>query len=158
TSTSEAISSPTRCGSSSVPLTAACSSSKRLTRSSVSGSRSANSSSTASVKSGTDSNAARDCASISSYPSFCSSPTQKGYLCGFEQPRCDDAPAPLRLDSAARGEAQLAAALGRQSENLGDSFAQRVCVAGRERQVHPRLLGDPRGDLGKSRVRGYERQ
>src|SRR6476619_6362258 len=79
-SISDAISSPTRCGSSSVPRAASWSSSKRLTRPSVSGSISANSSSTATVKSGTASNAARDCANISSYPSRCSSPTSKAYL------------------------------------------------------------------------------
>ena len=51
TSTSEAISSPTRCSSSGRPAAAAFSSSKRLTSESVSGSSSANSSSTARVRS-----------------------------------------------------------------------------------------------------------
>ncbi len=59
TSASEAISSPTRCGSTSEPLASACSCSKRSTSDSVSGSRRANSSSTASVKSVPDSNASR---------------------------------------------------------------------------------------------------
>ena len=58
TSTSDAISSPTRCGSSSVPRAACWTSSKRLTSSRVPGSRSANSSSTATVKSGPSSKAA----------------------------------------------------------------------------------------------------
>ena len=51
TSTSDAISSPTRCSSSALPFAAACTSSKRFVSSSVSGSRIANSSSTATVKS-----------------------------------------------------------------------------------------------------------
>src|SRR5205823_4813260 len=92
TSISEAISSPTRCGSSSLPLAASWSSSKRLTRPSVSGSTSANSSSTATVKSGTASNSVRDRASISSYPSRCSSPTREAYLpsrTGAMQPLAD---------------------------------------------------------------------
>ena len=54
-STSEAISSPTRFGSSTVPCAAACTSSNRLTSPSVAGSSNANSSSTATVKSVPDS-------------------------------------------------------------------------------------------------------
>jgi hypothetical protein len=59
TSTSEAISSPARCGSSGVPCAAALTSSKRLTRPRVTGSSSANSSSTATLKSSPSSKASR---------------------------------------------------------------------------------------------------
>ena len=71
---SEAISSPTRCGSSSVPAAAAWSSSKRFVSSSVSGSRSASSSSTATVKSVADSNPSRANAICSAGLRRCSSP------------------------------------------------------------------------------------
>ena len=103
TSTSEAISSPTRCGSRSVPFAAACTSSKRLTRPSVDGSSSSNSSSTATVKSGTVSNEARDVASSSSYPTFCSSPTTKRVVARFSS-RATTRPAPVPLHGAPGGE------------------------------------------------------
>src|SRR5579862_2695864 len=74
TSASDAISSPTRSGSSSVPRAAAWSSSKRFTSRSVSGSRSANSSSTATVKSAPTSNPSRAAASCSCAERRCSSP------------------------------------------------------------------------------------
>src|SRR5215831_14084709 len=86
-SASDAISSPTRCSSSSEPFAAALSSSKRLTSESVSGSSRANSSSTATVKSVPVSNASRADASCSSAESRCSSPMEgAGYRCPVRPP------------------------------------------------------------------------
>ena len=67
TSTSEAISSPTRFGSSEVPCAAAWTSSKRLTRSRLPGSRRANSSSTETVKSSAASKRSRASSSSRSW-------------------------------------------------------------------------------------------
>src|SRR3954453_16207990 len=77
TSTSDAISSPTRCGSTSVPRAAACTSSKRVTSSRDAGSRMANSSSIASVKSCNSSKDLREDSSSSSYQTVCSSPMRR---------------------------------------------------------------------------------
>ena len=73
----EAMSSPTRCPSSSVPCAAAKSSSKRPTISRVRGSRMANSSSTATVKSRASSNCSRARRSCSSELSRWASPTAR---------------------------------------------------------------------------------
>src|SRR5262249_42618389 len=100
TSISDAISSPTRCSSSSVPAAASFSSSKRFVSSSVSGSRSANSSSTATVRSSAFSKASRANAICSSGARRCASPTRLSYLKGREQPFGDALPAPP-LDSSA---------------------------------------------------------
>src|SRR3989441_2620262 len=165
TSISDAISSPTRCGSSSVPRPASWSSSKRLTRPSVSGSRRANSSSTATVKSGTASNAARDRVSISSYPIRCSSPTGKAYLCARrvdQEGGGDNLPAPAPFHRAAGGETELTPALGGQCEDRRETLAQGRGVARGEREergrLRPDLLADAGRHLGKAGVRRDDRQ
>src|SRR5437764_5165365 len=183
TSTSEAISSPTMCGSRSVPCAASRTSSKRLTSSSVAGSSSANSSSTATVKSGTASNAAREVARSSSYPTFCSSPTTKRLVGrpgkagptsygrhrkrrlsseGLEQALGHGGPAPLALDRAAGGGAEGPPLDVRQGEELAQPVAKRVRVAGREgREVRQlgRILGaHARRDLGEPGVRRDHRR
>src|SRR5581483_7036170 len=164
TSTSEAISSPTMCGSSSVPCAAACTSSKRLTRPSVAGSRSANSSSTATVKSGTVSNAARDAARSSSYPTFCSSPTTKR-LVGrkrLQQELGDAAPAPLPLTRPPCREAEDAPLLRRQRQELAQALTQRRRVPVRKRRQvleAGRILGsDTGGDLGEAGMLRHHRR
>src|SRR5436305_2236978 len=133
TSTSDAISSPTRCGSRSVPFAAVWTSSNRLTSSSVAGSRSANSSSTATVKSGTASNAAREVARSSSYPTFCSPPTTKRLVVErLQQLPGDRGPAPLPLDRAAGGGSESPPLRVREREELPQPLAERVRVTGRE--------------------------
>src|SRR4029077_16352572 len=136
TSISEAISSPTRCGSRSVPSAASWSSSNRLVRSSVSGSRSANSSSTATVKSGTASNDSRELASLSWSPTRCSSPTRESLL--------RSALWLLR----ARNERQLAVEDGhlRQERPRGDDREPRRQGAGEG------------GPVGRGRHRGNDRE
>src|SRR5947209_19650285 len=163
TSTSEAISSPTRCGSRSVPCAASRTSSKRLASSSVAGSSSANSSSTATVKSGTASNAAREVARSSSYPTFCSSPTTKRLVNErLEQALGHRGPAPLALDRPAGGGAEGPPLGVRQGEELAQALAERVRIAGRERgEVRKlrRILGADAGrDLGQAGVRGDHRR
>src|SRR5437763_7609856 len=158
TSTSEAISSPTMCGSRSVPCAASRTSSKRLTSSSVAGSSSANSSSTATVKSGTASNAAREVARSSSYPTFCSSPTTKRLVVErLQQALGHGGPAPLALDRPAGGGPERPPLGVRQGEELAQARAERVGVAGGERREMRqlgRILGADAGrDLGQAGVR-----
>ena len=132
TSTSEAISSPARCGLSSLPSAAAWMSSKRLTRERLAGSRTANSSSTASVRSVPSSNCSRARSICSSALSFCSSPICRSTVAGAtrrdlvrRKPQdlgCDVIPAPARRlrrgarpPQAERGRPQTARGLRRAS-------------------------------------------
>src|SRR6266516_3020906 len=163
TSTSDAISSPTRWGSSSVPCAACCTSSKRLTSSSVLGSRSANSSSTATVKSGTSSKAAFEAVRSSSYPTFCSSPTAASLVVeGLEEALGAPCPAPVALDGPPRREAECAPLDGRQREQLAQARAERLDVAVRKQRqmrVLRRILRrDAGADLCESGVIGDDRR
>src|SRR6266511_2171160 len=161
TSTSDAISSPTRCASSGPPCTAAWNSSNRFASSSVSGSRIANSSSTATVKSlpaSYASNAERIC---SSGVSFCASPIARLRYWG-EKPFRHARPAPARDDGLARCPPELRAVLVRQGEQRRELVAQFRNVAvgeRRERRAFLRIFGfDPLGDLGETRVLRDERR
>src|SRR5215831_15129600 len=161
TSTSEAISSPTRCSSTGVPRAAACSSSKRLSSSKVSGSRIANSSSTATVKSrplSYASNAERIC---SSGVSFCPSPMARLRYWGKQATR-DARPAPERDRGAACSLAESGALVFRQREQRSELVAKLRDVAVREARERRALvwvlLLEARRDLGQARVPGDERR
>src|SRR5436190_7112837 len=163
TSTSEAISSPTRCSSSGVPWAAAWSSSKRFASESVSGSRTANSSSTASVKSVPFSYASRAERICSSGVSFC---VRTGAVTlvgeGLEQSRGDLFPAPVLFNSPPRGLSQgLTVSLG-QVEQTAELGRQIPGVPGLEARQPP-LLGRVFGfealrDLREAGVPGDERE
>src|SRR5439155_26122958 len=131
-SISDAISSPTRCSSSSVPAAAAWSSSKRFVSSRLSGSRSANSSSTATDRSSAFSNDSRANAICCSGVSRCASPMPLSYLKRFQQSGRDALPAPTRHCSAARGLSERATLVRRQREERAQLVREVARVAGRE--------------------------
>ncbi len=134
-STSEAISSPTRCSSSGVPAAAAWSSSNRFVSESVAGSRIANSSSTASVRSVASSYCSRAVRICSSGVSRWASPTGRyirdslvsrvGRFCFREGVL------------AAHGRARTASSVGAASRRLGR-------VAAGDRRRPPSSNGLPR--------------
>src|SRR5919197_895246 len=161
-STSEAISSPTRCGSSSSPAAAPFSSSKRFVSSSVSGSRRANSSSTATSRSSAFSKASRANAICSSGDSRWASPTELSYLKRFQQPRGDALPAPAFHGRASRSATELGAHLCRKSEQLVQLRRELPRVARLEaREVPVRLRVfrlESFRDLGQPRVARDERR
>src|SRR5262249_55008889 len=149
TSTSEAMSSPTRHSSSSPPCAAACNSSNRLTSDSVVGSSSANSSSTASVKSRPDSKAWWAERICSSGVRRCASPTRGTLLERLEQAARDGGPRKTFDDGLTGFETELVALLPREGEQRVELLLQvgRVPETERgERPVRGRILGgDGRG-------------
>src|SRR2546423_5089464 len=162
TSISDAISSPTRCSSSSVPAAAAWSSSKRLVSSNVSGSSSANSSSTATVRSSAFSKDSCANAICSSGVSRCVSPIALSYLKRFQQPLCDSSPAPALDCCATCGFAKPSTLLLRQREQrvqlarevalVAVFEARELAVLGRVRRL------EALGDLGQAGVARDERR
>src|SRR5215208_2733874 len=161
-STSEAMSSPTRCSSSSVPTAAACSSSKRFVRSSESGSRSANSSSTASVKSCVESKLSRARRICSSGGSRCASPIRRRLCEGLQQPARDAGPAPAGDGGSARGSAQQRPLVRRELEQRAQLGSEVARVARREPCERAPLgridLLHTCRDLGQPGVPGDERR
>src|SRR5262245_907294 len=163
TSTSEAISSPTRCSSTAEPAAAAFTSSKRLTSESVSGSRSANSSSTARVRSVPLSKAARASSSSTWYGTFCASPIEAPSLFdGLEQAFCDAGPRPALHCDAPGGLAERLAARRREPQQVVELARQVDRVAGLEAREAAEVgrigLLQPGGDLLEPGVPGDDRR
>src|SRR4051812_12895259 len=156
TSTSEAISSPTRWSSRLVPAAAAWKSSKRSTRPWWAGSRIANSSSTATVKSSPPSNPSRAKAICSSGLSFWASPTRRKYQSRNRLP----APAFDRDRTGSGGE--LSPLLTRQREERPQLSSQIAGVSGTkagEVSVRRRIRGlQALGDLGQTGLARDERR
>src|SRR5919204_3641684 len=163
-STSEAISSPTRCSSSGVPLAVAWSSSKRFVSSSVSGSRTANSSSTATVKSSPFSYASCAKRTCSSGLNFWVSPTGPITLVGegLEKPLGHPLPAPALKNGAAGRRGEGIPLVLREREHGRKLRGQIARVAGLEAHKVAMLrwvLGlEALGDLGEARVARNERK
>src|SRR4029079_14589915 len=152
----EAISSPTRCSSTSVPCAAAWKSSKRLTRPRFPGSRMANSSSTATVKSFPASKASRAERICSSGLSFWASPTRRKYQSG------NRLPAPALDRSRARRSREPGPIRARQRQDCIELRGEVRGGPGLERGKRPMLLRvgllKPLGDLGEPGVSGDERR
>src|SRR5688572_4958727 len=153
TSTSDEMSSPTRCSSRAVPLAAVFSSSKCAASASVSGSRSANSSSTASVKSVPSSNASR---ALDSNSFHGASVIEAGTLLKrLEEALRDAFPRPALHRDAACGGSQLSPLVGRQRQEVVELLLELHGVALRERDelAVPPVGGlESLGDLRQPRV------